>query len=313
MIKKILIIISLVVYFLLFFYFVTNDRKAQIEILAENDFFNEESPSPTYAEDDQLGEFPQDVTEDIVVEEEEVEELVVPEEEVVEELVVPEEEVEELVIPGEDDGLVVEGGEESEVIKNEKLILYKVPFASQSPFGDWSDMRQQDGCEEASVLMAMLWLQNKESISKEDALKAILAISEFELVEYGSYMDTSASSTVERILEGYYDFQKSRLQYDITEGDIIAELEAGNLVIAPFNGKRLGNIYYTAPGPERHMLIIVGYDYVTQEFITNDPGTRHGEGYRYDRDVLFNAVRDYQTGEGLPVVGERKAMIVIGK
>ena len=203
--------------------------------------------------------------------------------------------------------------ENPEDVSPKGITLMSVPFTSQAPFGGWSDLRQEDGCEEASSLMAMLCVKGKKEISKEEALKEILAISDFELEEYGSYMDTSASDTIKRILVAYFDYDEAELQYDIEAEDIIAELEKGNIVMAPFNGRKLGNPNFVAPGPERHMLLIIGYDYDKKEFITNDPGTRLGKGFRYDRDVLFTAIRDYATGENLPIVGNRKAMIVLGR
>lgn len=207
-----------------------------------------------------------------------------------------------------DDGA---GSTTPEIVSPKGITLLSVPFTSQAPFGGWSDLRQEDGCEEASSIMAMLWVNGKKEISKEEALKEILAISDFELEEYGSYMDTSASDTIKRILEAYFDYDQAELKYDIDADDIIAELEKGNIVMAPFNGRKLGNPNFVAPGPERHMLVIIGYDYDKKEFITNDPGTRNGKGYRYDRDVLEEAIRDYVTGENLPIKGERKAMIVV--
>src|SRR3989344_4812592 len=68
---------------------------------------------------------------------------------------------------------------------------------------------------------------------------------------------------------------------------------------------------YTAPGPERHMILIRGYDDETGEFITNDAGTRRGEKYRYKYRTLFNAIRDYPTGDHIPITGVDKKMIVV--
>jgi hypothetical protein len=39
------------------------------------------------------------------------------------------------------------------------------------------------------------------------------------------------------------------------------------------------------------MLVIVGYD--SNGFITNDPGTRKGEGYRYSFATLMAAIHDW--------------------
>lgn len=194
-----------------------------------------------------------------------------------------------------------------------KDILLNVPFAAQAPFGEWSDPRQQDGCEEVSVLMAMRWVNNRKTISKDEAKKEILAISDYEEKTYGSYHDTSAADTVSRIIKGYYNYDNASVEYNINAEDIISELEKGDLIIVPANGQKLGNPNFTAPGPDRHMLIIKDYDASSDEFITNDPGTRQGENYRYKSDVLINALRDYPTGNHLPIEAERKAMIIIKK
>jgi hypothetical protein len=57
------------------------------------------------------------------------------------------------------------------------------------------------------------------------------------------------------------------------------------------------------------MLVVRGW---TKEgmIITNDPGTKRGEGYLYEPDVLINAVHDWSGGD---VENGRKAMIVVEK
>jgi hypothetical protein len=64
------------------------------------------------------------------------------------------------------------------------------------------------------------------------------------------------------------------------------------------------------------MLLIIGYDPETQEFITNDPGTHRGAGYRYAEDTLFDAIWEYPSGKNhppLPTGKIPKAMISVGK
>jgi len=193
-----------------------------------------------------------------------------------------------------------------------KLILLDVPFTSQSPFGEWKDPRQQDACEEASALMAISWAR-REKLTRVSAKTQILAIAEWEQKNYGSFVDTDAQDTVKRIIKGYFKYENARAVEDIAVEDIIKELYQGRLVLVPTNGRQLGNPFYTPPGPERHMLVIRGYDPVKIEFITNDSGTRHGEKYRYKEDVVYKAILDYPTGDHLPIVREKKAMIVIWK
>lgn len=199
---------------------------------------------------------------------------------------------------------------------NRKIIKYEVPFTTQSPFAKWSDSRQQDGCEEASALMAFSWAKGIKTIVPAQAEKEIIAASDWELKNYGNFRDTSADDTANRIIKGYFNYSNLSVKRNISAGDIIKALEAGKLVIIPANGRVLGNPYFTSPGPERHMLVITGYDYAKNEFITNDPGTRYGKDYRYGKDLLFNAIRDYPSDNGVtqaPITGNEKNIIIVSK
>lgn len=193
----------------------------------------------------------------------------------------------------------------------QKSVMHDVPFAPQAPFGNWADERQDYGCEEASILMAVYWAEGK-SLSYEKAEEEVIAISEFEKKVYGNFYDTSAADTL-KVLQTYFGFVHARVAYDIGVHDIKAELAAGNVVVVPVDGRLLENPYYTPPGPPKHKLVIRGYDDTTNEFITNDPGTKRGEAYRYTYDVMENALLDYPSGRDELVVERRTAMIVIGK
>ncbi len=193
-----------------------------------------------------------------------------------------------------------------------KLILQSVPFTSQAPSGNWDDQRQQDGCEETSAIMAMAWVRGT-GLTAAGAEKEILAISDFEQATYGSYHDTSAEDTVKRIFNAYFHYNKAVAVNNPSADDIIAELEKGNLVLTPMDGRKLNNPYYTPPGPDRHMLVVIGYDPATKEFITNDPGTRRGKSYRYGASLFMAAILNYPTGDHNPVIGSPKAMIVVSK
>lgn len=199
-----------------------------------------------------------------------------------------------------------EGGE----VEDSGVILLNAPFVVQAPLGDWENVVFQQGCEEASILMAMLWVQDKKFITPKDAEKAIIAISNFEQKKYGEFRDTSAADTA-RWARDYFDYESIEVKYDINAKDIKIELVKGNLVIVPVNGQKLGNPFYTPPGPIQHMLVIRGYDAERKEFITNDPGTKHGEGFRYPASTLEQALQDYGTGYKEPIGELRKAMIVV--
>jgi SanA protein len=205
-----------------------------------------------------------------------------------------------------DDFIIIE----KEEIIEEKNVLLDAPFISQAPLGNWSDPRKQDGCEEAAAIMAMAWV-NEEKLTPETADERINKISAFEKKEYGNFYDTNADDTAERIFKGYFKYDNVEAVSDINKEDIKKELFKGNLVIVPTNGRLLGNPYYTPPGPVTHNLVIIGYNIDSKEFITNDPGTRRGEKYRYNEDVLEGALFDYPTGYHEEVKEIKTAMIVI--
>ncbi|MFH1745226.1 MAG: C39 family peptidase [bacterium] len=190
-------------------------------------------------------------------------------------------------------------------------IIQKVPFTSQAPFGEWNDDRFQDGCEEASSLMAVKWARGEIIATRESARNEILAIAEFEKENYQIYEDTSVYDTLERLIKKYFQYDGAVEFRDFSLNDLKKKLEEGKIIIVPADGQKLNNPYFTPPGPEHHMLVIIGYDENTKEFITNDPGTRRGAGYRYNEDILFSAIRDYPTGKHLPIAKDEKAAIVV--
>lgn len=197
--------------------------------------------------------------------------------------------------------------------KNKIKINLNVPFTSQAPLGRWSDDRFQAGCEEASVLMVMRFVRGQKSIVKNDAQKAIITLSEWQFKKYGSYYDTSAADTAARLLAGFYGYKKYSVKNNITKQDIIDELKAGRIIIAPTDGRKLKNPFFTQPGPEQHMLVIKGYDEAQDQFITNDPGTKRGADYRYKTAVLINALRDYPTGKHEKIKVLEKNIISVNK
>lgn len=191
-------------------------------------------------------------------------------------------------------------------------VLLEVPFTSQAPFANWDDPRKQDGCEEAAAIMAMAWVRG-EKISAEIMEEKVNAIAAYEKEKYGNFRDTSAFDSVEIIFKGYFGYDKAEARQNINKEDIKSELFKGSLVIVPVNGQKLGNPFYTPPGPLTHNLVIIGYDSGKKEFITNDPGTKRGEGYRYKEDVLEKALYDYPTGFHEAAKDASTAMIVVKK
>jgi hypothetical protein len=205
---------------------------------------------------------------------------------------------------------------EEKKITIDKKIEQPVPFVIQAPFGNWNDPNFQNACEEASVVMVMGWINGEKSITPQEAQKRILEIIAFENKTFGYSTDTNASD-MEKIFRQYFKHENVQAREYITLEDIKAEVQKGNLVIVPALGRALENPNFVQPGPIAHMLVIIGYDPLTGQFITNDPGTRNGAGYKYDEALLFEAIWEYPSGKTdppLPTAGKIiKAMISVSK
>lgn len=190
----------------------------------------------------------------------------------------------------------IEDNENKKEIKiSDSIFIENVPFTTQSPFFDWENSIQQDGCEEASSIMAMKWVKN-EKLEKEDALNYILDISEYIKEKYGEYRDVSVYDIKNWIINDYFEYENVVVLENVTKEIIINELNNNKILLIPTNGRLLGNPNFVSPGPKTHMLVVLGYDILKNIFIVNDPGTRLGENYKYDIDILYNAIYSYPTG-----------------
>ncbi len=187
-----------------------------------------------------------------------------------------------------------------------------VAFAQQAPFANW-DEEHEETCEEASLIMAAKYFQGQpltEAIMEAELQKIL------QWNEDNSYkLDYTAAETA-KVAQDYFGL-KARVSDDVNVDTIKYELSKGNLVIVPAAGRELKNPNFKRPGPIYHMLLIKGYN--DSEFITNDPGTRKGNGYRYPYQQLLGAVHDWSHGlaEGgmtdAEIAQQPGAMIVMEK
>jgi len=199
-----------------------------------------------------------------------------------------------------------EGEVEVEVeIEIPTSINLDIPFQSQAPHANW-DMPYQEGCEEASIILAVKYLEDINYISAEEMNQEILDMVDYQNKNYGGHYDLSAEETSDLLLEYYGDEFETELIYDFEWEDVKKALAQDHPVIIPTAGQQLGNPYYTAPGPRYHMMVIRGYD---ENYVyTNDVGTKRGENYKYDYNTLYNGVHDWNNGN---VESGEKVMIVV--
>jgi hypothetical protein len=191
---------------------------------------------------------------------------------------------------------------------SKKLVL-DVPFLCQAPFANWAQP-WQDACEEAAIIMAMHYV-NENKLDKEIGNQEILDLVKFQKKSYGGHYELTANLAA-KLMKDFYRFGNVDILYKFDVQTIKQELDKGNVLFAPMAGRMLGNRYYRRPGPAYHYLVFKGYDDNTKEFITNDPGTKRGNGYRYKYEVAFNAIHDWN-GSKETIKQGPKALIVVKK
>ena len=190
-----------------------------------------------------------------------------------------------------------------------KKIELTAPFLCQAPNGDWSQP-WQDACEEAAIVIAIHYAKDFP-LDKETGNQEILGLVNYQNKRWGGHHDLTAKRAA-ALMREYFKFEKYRVINSASIEGIKQELSAGNIVLTPMAGRMLGNRYYRRPGPLYHYLVFTGYDEHRGEFITNDPGTKRGKGYRYKYAVAYNAIHDW-TGSKETIAQGKKAMIVIYK
>ena len=199
---------------------------------------------------------------------------------------------------------IIEPTESEKKVLPEKMFV-SVPFTSQAPFGVW-DEYHEEACEEAALLMVAYHLKGK-TLDRDTAEKELQALIAFQLKNYGEYKDSDVAQTI-KLGKDFYGLNNLKAVYDFSLAELKEYLAQGKPIIIPTAGRLLKNPNFTSPGPLYHNLVLVGWE--KGAIITNDPGTRRGEGYRYEEKLLYSAIHDF-TGEKEKIETGRKAMIVI--
>lgn len=183
-----------------------------------------------------------------------------------------------------------------------------VPFTSQSPYASWDDLHNE-ACEEAVLIMAKYWIDNKE-LNKETAEQEILDSVAWQEKNFGGHYDLQVLDIVD-LARRYFNIEKIFYSSVESISDIKYQLSKGNLVIAPMAGRLLDNPYYKSPGPPYHAVVVKGYN--NKEIITNDPGTRRGADFPYSYDNFLESIHDwpYELGESSELNKNQRAQEVL--
>lgn len=177
-----------------------------------------------------------------------------------------------------------------------------IPFLSQAPKQNW-EMPYQEACEEASMIMVDAYLNGQtQAFTPEAGDRAILDLVSFE-TKHGLGADITAAEAG-KVITSYFTKRKVRVIQNPTVTQVRDYLAQSIPVIVPADGKALKNPNFRNGGPPYHMLVIKGY-LPDGRWITNDPGTRKGADYIYDREVLWSAISDWNGGDvrhGTPTI-----------
>jgi len=166
--------------------------------------------------------------------------------------------------------------------------ILRISFYSQAPFGHWVEP-YANACEETSILMVDSFY-NKKNYDTKQANEQILKIVKIKNKFFGESLDESAQKIVDYI-NNFTNFEAFTKNNPTIE-EIKKELDANRPIILPTFAKLLKNKYYNTANLDYHVLVISGYDNEKNEFVTQDPGTRHGANLRYPISMIMSAMRD---------------------
>lgn len=216
--------------------------------------------------------------------------------------------VPEIVLPTKTEKTVAQKKPAPVVPESNGQFKLKIPFISQAPTLNW-DAAHEDYCEEASLLMAVAYLQGKQWTVAEQEIE-LEKIKTWEEKTFGYFESTTAAETV-RIAQELFGFKKVRIIENPTIEKMRVELAANHILIVPADGKALRNPFFKNGGPNYHMLVVRGFT-ANNDVITNDPGTRHGENFVYKKEVLLAAIHDLSGGSlpKLPASGAPRIIVI---
>lgn len=184
-------------------------------------------------------------------------------------------------------------------------VRLQVPFTPQAPTANWNPPFDE-ACEEVSYLMVEYMMQGK-TFTPQSAEAAIAEFVQWQQ-EQGLGVDITISQLAQAVEQKYGRNPEVFTGNEVTVQKIEQLLNDGYPVIIPAAGQLLGNPYFSGDGPPYHMLVITGYD--ANNFITNDPGTKRGEGFAYSKNHLVNVIHDWNGSKDTITSGQKAMMIV---
>jgi len=169
----------------------------------------------------------------------------------------------------------------------------QVPFTSQAPYGYWGQP-WQDACEETAIVIVDNFYREKSIDTKQKAKEEILKIINLKNKNFGWSLDENSEKIVQLINE--FLPWEAKIAHNPSLEQLKTEIDNNRPVILPAHGKYLYNPHFANGGPDYHTIVLSGYDDEKQEFITQEPGTRYGQDFRYKYTTIMNAMHDFLPG-----------------
>lgn len=181
----------------------------------------------------------------------------------------------------------------------EKAYL-EVPFFCQAPMtNDESWKIHHASCEEAALLQAVYYDKNIKEVDLAKVDRTLQDMIVWQEKNFGVHKDIHADS-IKILMMSFFGYTTDEIRiirkasiYEIKE-----QVALGFPVIAPTYGRWLKNPFYKQPGPEYHMVTVIGY--TEDRIITNDVGTKRGKDFSYPLDIFKNSM-DKEGGDVLVI------------
>ena len=142
-----------------------------------------------------------------------------------------------------------------------------------------------------------------KELNKEVAYHGLLNLQKLKIKLLGWSLDENAEKIIQ-LINNYFPWE-AHLANKPSLADLKNELDHDRPVIIPVYGRALHNPHFQDSGPDYHTIVLTGYDNSSEEFITNDPGTRHGLDFCYSFATIMDAMHDFtwrgNTKNGDPV------------
>lgn len=193
------------------------------------------------------------------------------------------------------------------IVKAEEKVYLKVPYTSQIPNGRWVSPWNA-ACEEASIIMIEQFYlgRTNNKIPNKEAQELIKPLFAWEDKIFGENKDSNAIRTAQ-LINDFSSFKATIKEYP-TLDEIKEELRNNRPVLSLHYGRGLNNprLHFRPEGSSYHMIVIIGFDDTTQEFITHDPGFTTGLDARYSYATILDTLHDFnhetKQADGPPVV-----------